>query len=266
MTFAESFEPESVNLDPSSLPNWIGESIAYGSVPVPDWQSQLLPIACVAQEDNVSVLQQQLETAHHLLTTQQETIQALHEQLNHRQLQYQQTQQRLATVQQTCDRQVTEVTEVRSVCRDLKAQLRRQQQRVIQYRTLLDDHLATPASVSAETTPQNYLQPLGFSSFVIQQPALQPAARKAPPVSAWSAPDSVDLTGPLACYRQLATIRMTRTTVAVETFSHEPQPTQTKPSTVTVAAPSGHQTLETHLAPTEQTAHRLDLPAFVRSC
>jgi exonuclease VII large subunit len=167
------------------------------------WQEHLLPVSCIAAEDSLAVLRKELETAHQLLQSQQGIIDSLAQQLTNRDLQLQHSQNELVCVQQTCDRQSTRLTESEGICRDLKTQLRRQQQRVLQYRSLLSEQMSGPV-----LTPFSGSGSIGYES----TPASVEAAAKSNPVSAWSAPRSIGLTGPLACYRKLATIRMAPST------------------------------------------------------
>jgi exonuclease VII large subunit len=164
------------------------------------WQEHLLPVSCIAAEDSLAVLRKELETAHQLLQSQQGMVDSLAQQLTNRDLQLQHAQNELASVQQTCERQSARLTESEGICRDLKTQLRRQQQRVLQYRSLVSEQMSGPM-----------LTPFSGSVSMGYEPAthsVEVATAKSNPVSAWSAPRSIGLTGPLACYRELATIRM----------------------------------------------------------
>jgi hypothetical protein len=168
------------------------------------WQEELLPVSCIAAEDSLVVLRKELETAHRLLQSRQGIADSLAQQLTNRDLQLQHAQNELACAQQTCDRQSAMLTESEGICRDLKTQLRRQQQRVLQYRSLLSEQVSGPV-----------LTPFSGGGSMGYEPAsasVEAAAAKSNPVSAWSAPRSIGLTGPLACYRELATIRMAPST------------------------------------------------------
>jgi exonuclease VII large subunit len=215
MTQSESFDPLSINPSYEQLANI--EFIEVESLSIEslerkkaeqtdanlcmNWQEHLLPVSCIAAEDSLAVLRKELETAHQLLQSQQGIVDSLTQQLTNRDLQLQHAQNELTCVQQTCDRQSTRLTESEGICRDLKTQLRRQQQRVLQYRSLLSEQMSGPM-----------LTPFSGSVAVAYEPAPASveaiAAAKSNPVSAWSAPQSIGLTGPLACYRELATIRM----------------------------------------------------------
>jgi hypothetical protein len=214
MNQSESFDPQSIahNCEPLADLEFIeAEPLSIESLerkkaeqtdanPCLHWQEYLLPISCITAEDNLAVLQKELETAHQLLQSQQGMVDSLTEQLTNRDLQLQHAQSELACVQQTCDRQSAKLTESEGICRDLKTQLRRQQQRVLQYRSLLSEQISGPV-----LTPFSGSVSVGYEPASIESVA---AAAKSNPVSAWSAPRSIGLTGPLACYRELATIRM----------------------------------------------------------
>jgi hypothetical protein len=188
------------------------------SPPYLHWQEHLLPLSCVSQEDNLTVLRLELETAHQLLQYQQTAIDSLSEQQTNRDLALQHTQDELATAQQTVHHQTAQITEMAAICRDLKMQLRRQQQRVLQYRDLLKTAEGANDS-SSSVVPQlsESVVSFGYDSIAIETHSAQRTVAKSPPVSAWSAPESIDLTGPLACYRELATIRMTTARIRLET-------------------------------------------------
>ncbi len=223
MTQSESFDPQSIahsyeqlaNIEFIEVESPEVESLSMESLErkkaeqadanrCTHWQEHLLPASCIAAEDSLVVLRQELETAHQLLQSQQGMVDALTQQLTNRDLQLQHTQNELTCVRQTCDRQSTMLTESEGICRDLKTQLRRQQQRVLQYRSLLSEHMSGPV-----LTPFSSSVSLGYEPAASVEAV---AAAKSNPVSAWSAPRSIGLTGPLACYRELATIRMAPST------------------------------------------------------
>jgi hypothetical protein len=189
------------------------------------WQEQLLPLPCIAAEDNLTVLRIELETAHQLLQRQQNLIDSLTESQTNQDLQLQHTQVELAATRETCDRQSERLVEVESICRDLKTQLRRQQQRVLQYRNSLNERTANP--ISFQPTTQSFAETMvavGYQSIAVESHSTvvqhqHQKASKPPAVAAWSAPKSIDLTGPLACYRKLATIRMTTSMIRMESFA-----------------------------------------------
>jgi hypothetical protein len=216
MTQSESFDPLSINPSYEQLADveFIEvESLSLESLErkkaeqtdaslCMDWQKHLLPVSCIAAEDSLAVLRKELETAHQLLQSQQGIVDSLTQQLTNRDLQLQHVQNELACAQQICDRHSTRLTESEGICRDLKTQLRRQQQRVLQYRSLLSEQMSGPMLTSFSGSVA-----VAYESAPASVEAVA-AAAKSNPVSAWSAPHSIGLTGPLACYRELATIRM----------------------------------------------------------
>jgi hypothetical protein len=100
--------------------------------------SALKPLSEIAHEESLMVLRRELQKAHQLLAHQRSEMRDLVEQADRREIQLRQVQQERENLQQTCDRQAEQMVDMQSICRDLKTQLRRQQQRVLQYRTLLD--------------------------------------------------------------------------------------------------------------------------------
>jgi hypothetical protein len=220
MTQSESFDPQSIahsyeqfaDIEFIETESLEGESLSIESLELKKaeqaaasrcmhWQDHLLPASCIAAEDSLTVLRRELETAHQLLQSQQGIVDSLTQQLTNRDLQLQHTQNELACVRRTADRQSAMLTESEGICRDLKTQLRRQQQRVLQYRSLLSERISGPV-----LTPFSGSISMGYEPAAASIEAV--AAAKSNPVSAWSAPRSIGLTGPLACYRELATIRM----------------------------------------------------------
>jgi hypothetical protein len=173
-----------------------------------NWHQHLLPMPCIAAEDSLAVLRAELEKAHALLQQQHKAIDGLKEQLTNRELQIQHLQCELVDVQQRCDRQSTKLVEADGICSGLKTQLRRQQQRVLQYRNLLNEHLSQAVSPFSAQEPVFSGERLGERESTRE---VSSSASRSSSVSAWSAPHSIGLTGPLACYRELATIRMTST-------------------------------------------------------
>jgi hypothetical protein len=233
MSLSESFDSDAFHDLPLQRPWLSGESLPSVpsepstnmteiSPPYLHWQDHLLPLSCVSQEDNLTVLRLELETAHQLLQYQQAAIDSLSEQLTNRDLALHRTQEELSTVQQATHHQTAQITEMGAICRDLKMQLRRQQQRVLQYRDLLKTAQVVNESPPVLTpSPSESVVTFGYDSIEIETHSRKSVA-KSPPVSAWSAPESIDLTGPLACYRELATIRMTTTRIRLETKTSRP--------------------------------------------
>ncbi len=285
MDLSESFEPSSVpqhsNLraDMEFLPK---THLNKNRAKSPEmntsihWQEHLLPLSCIAQEDSVTVLRQQLETAHQLLLAQQATIHTLTENLTNCDLQLQHTRQELSAAQQVCDRNSAQLTESESICRDLKTQLRRQQQRVLQYRNVLNDRIGNPQSLSVTTQSfQETMVSFGYESIAVATEKPRSNRPQRPAVAAWSAPESIDLTGPLACYRKLATIRMSTSIIRVEsgskgTLKSAAENSETKTSKTAhkthvlepnYLEPIGLEPLE--VSPKQE--YRIELPSFTQT-
>jgi hypothetical protein len=233
--------------------------------PFVHWQEQLLPLSCVAEEDNLTVLRMELETAHRLLQHQQRLIDSLAETQTNQDLQLQHTQTELTATRETCDRQSESLVEIESICRDLKTQLRRQQQRVLQYRNLLNERTANP--ISFQPTAQSFTETMvsvGYQAIAVESHSAvarqHPKASKPPAVAAWSAPESIDLTGPLACYRKLATIRMTPAMIRMESFSRGSMKAAIHSNIY--PANSGQSEV---MSPETQPNSRSELPSFTQS-
>jgi exonuclease VII large subunit len=279
MPLSESFDPDAFRDDrlPFQQPWVSGNSLppvapehtsdeTEVSPPYLHWQEHLLPLSCVSQEDNLTVLRLELESAHQLLQYQQASIDTLSEQLTNRELALQHTQDELSAVQNSAHHQTSQLTELGAICRDLKMQLRRQQQRVLQYRDLLKT-----ASAEADVPPavapsfSDSTVAFGYDSISIETHArtthARTAASKSLPVSAWSAPESIDLTGPLACYRELATIRMTTARIRLEAKSSR-SPQQNIPAPL---PPTLSTSVESKDSAVAAAAIRVELPSFTKS-
>jgi hypothetical protein len=272
MSLSESFDPDALLESlPLQQPWFSGDSLppvaphdafdrSEVSPPYLHWQEHLLPLSCVSQEDNLTVLRLELETAHQLLQYQQAAIDSLSEQLTNRDLALQHTQDELSTVQQTAHHQTAQITEMGAICRDLKMQLRRQQQRVLQYRDLLKTaEITSNSSTSVGSHLSESVVSFGYDSISIETQACQKAVSKSPPVSAWSAPESIDLTGPLACYRELATIRMTTSRIRLET-KLSLRPTQ---QSIPVSPPAPPRQTESQNLAAGSTI-KVELPSFTK--
>jgi exonuclease VII large subunit len=272
MSLSESFDPDSLQEYLPPQPSWFSNGsfssisaegnaeVTEVSPPYIHWQEHLLPFSCVSQEDNLTVLRLELETAHQLLQHQQAAINTLSEQLTNRDLTLQHTQDERTTLQHTCHQQTSQLNEMSAICRDLKMQLKRQQQRVLQYRDLLK------TAQSIHTAPIGSGLTGGVISFEYDAISIEThsraAAPKSPPVSAWSAPESIDLTGPLACYRELATIRMTTARIRLEAKTL--QPTLQKSTSILPSAPTISRKSETQTSAVP-SAMTVELPSFTKS-
>jgi exonuclease VII large subunit len=265
MTLSESFDPQAIKnqlfpygREKCSEAEFLGNSSILGqepeqtdTVPFENWQAQLLPLPCIAAEDSLDVLRFELERAHQLLRQQQNAIDALKQQLTNRELQLQHLQCKLTSTQQTCEGQAAKLSETDGICRGLKTQLRRQQQRVLQYRNLLSEQVSSAALMPFSNS--------GSMLAVNSDPTVsevRPAVRSNP-VSAWSAPQTIGLTGPLACYRELATVRRASSQRQAMSSEFQAEAFNDRPSDV--SSVSGADTLPTHYE------SRIELPSFTRS-
>lgn len=277
MSLSESFDAESLSEYLTPPKPWFSNKSKLSgspdgktedterSLPYLHWQEHLLPLSCVSQEDNLTVLRLELETAHQLLQYQQTAIDALSEQLTNRDLALQRQQAELSKTQEISHQQASQVSELGAICRDLKMQLRRQQQRVLQYRDLLktEPTIETAPAPSASPRFSESVVSFGYDSISIEA-CSHATVPKPVPVSAWSAPESIDLTGPLACYRELATIRMTTARIRIESVrSSQPAPVLPSIATRSVYPEQGY---EAQISNSDvPSVVRVELPSFTRS-
>lgn len=163
------------------------------------WQEQLLSVAKMMQEEDVTVLRQQLETAHQLLQHRQTLVDSLTEQLVSDQTHLAQLELDLEDARLQGVRQASQVEDVEAVCKDLRSQLRRQQQRIDEYKQLLKQSSQLKPS-EGQLAPQPGFIPLDHDSLA--------GAAGVAKVAPWSTEEMTDSTGPLALYRKLAEITM----------------------------------------------------------
>ncbi|MGF1604132.1 MAG: hypothetical protein ACFCU8_19360 [Thermosynechococcaceae cyanobacterium] len=204
MSLPEPFDQsnQDYSIDPVSTPlDDFERQQAYG------WQEQLLPVAKVLQEEDVTVLRQQLEAAHQLLQYRQALVDSLTEQLVSDQTHLAQVEQDLEEAKLQGTRQASQVDDVRAVCKDLRSQLRRQQHRIDEYKQLLKQSGQIERS-DGPLAPQPGFVPLDHGSLA--------GATGLSKVSPWSTQEAADaMAGPLALYRKLT--EMTMATAAART-------------------------------------------------
>ncbi len=193
-------QPNSNHLDPLSMTH---ETI--DNQQVCDWQDQLLPVATILQEEDVTLLRQQLEAAHQLLLYRQNLVDSLTEQLVSDQTHLVQVERELEEAQLECTRQSEKVDDVQSVCQDLRSQLRRQQQRIGEYKQILKQSSQLPRSAE-QLAPHQGFVPLDYDS--LAGSSAKNETPKSEPVAPWSTRESTDLNGPLAIYRKLTAMTM----------------------------------------------------------
>lgn len=195
MSLPEPFDHASYEANASSMsPDSLDSQQAC------NWQEQLLPVTSILQEEDVTILRQQLEAAHQLLRYRQNLVDSLTEQLVSDQTHLAQVEQELVDERTQCTRQTEKVDDIQAVCQDLRSQLRRQQQRIGEYKKILKQSGQLPRP-AGQLAPQQGFVPLD------QDALAEESAAKTAPVAPWSAAD-VDLAGPLAIYRKLTEMTM----------------------------------------------------------
>lgn len=165
------------------------------------WQDQLLPVDTVLVEEDVTVLRQELETAHQLLQYQQRLIDSLTEQLVGHEAHQSQLEQDLADAQRHSHKEAEKLKEFHSICQDLRSQLRRQQTRI----TALKQNSNSILPPSAGKVTSRRLISLGQAAGAVDA-SFTPQTS---PVSPWSATAPVNLASAFAiCCQKLATLNL----------------------------------------------------------
>lgn len=215
------------------------------------WQDQLLPVDTVLGEEDVTVLRQELETAHNLLQYQQRLIDSLTEQLVGYEAHQTQLEEELEDAERGSQREAEKLQEFQSICQDLRSQLRRQQTRICEYKTVLKNNSNTFAP-STKVTPRPMVS-VGYATVAVDDPIVaSPSA-----VSPWSATDPASFANAFdICCRKLAALGLENT---AEMQRNKFQ-----------ALPKSQSPIETRQPPTvdiEPTFHRSspqpELPNFV---
>ncbi len=165
------------------------------------WQDQLLPVDTVLGEEDVTVLRQELETAHNLLQYQQRLIDSLTEQLVGYEAHQAQLEEKLEHAERGSQREAEKLKEFQSICQDLRSQLRRQQARICEYKTVLKNNSNTFAP-STKVTPRKMVS-FGYATVAVDDPIVASSSA----VSPWSATDPVSVSNAFAiCRRKLAAL------------------------------------------------------------
>ncbi|WP_299405365.1 hypothetical protein [Acaryochloris sp. IP29b_bin.148] len=226
---------------PPSVPRL--KALAAAELSVYRWQDQLLPVDTVLVEEDVTVLRQELETAHELLQYQQRLIDSLTEQLVGHETHQAQLEKDLEAAERGSDREAEKLKEFQSICQDLRSQLRRQQARICEYKTVLKNNSNTfqpHAKVASRK-----LVSFGYASVAVDDPLAASS-----PVSPWSATDPINFSNAFAiCCRQLATLGLDQSS---DPQSHPPQSLP-----ITLDQPNIDQPLQDASSP------QLELPSFV---
>jgi exonuclease VII large subunit len=213
------------------------------------WQDQLLPVDTVLAEEDVTVLRQELETAHHLLQYQQRLIDSLTEQLVSYETHQAQLHHDLTKAERDSQREAEKLKEFQAICQDLRSQLRRQQARICEYKTVFKGNSNhTLVSPAAHKVSSHRLVSFGYTSLAVENRPSAPSS----PVSPWSATDPANLSNAFAiCCRQLATLGLAR--------SPEAQDNPSKPLPSVASKASGNMI---HQRAKSSSTH-LELPSFV---
>lgn len=173
------------------------------------WQDQLLPVDTVLREEDVAVLRQELETAHNLLQYQQRLIDSLTEQLVGHESHQAQLEKELENAERGSQREAEKLKEFQSICQDLRSQLRRQQARIYEYKTVLKNNSNTFAP-NAKVTPRQMVS-FGYATVAVDAPMIASSSA----VSPWSATDPASFSNAFAiCCRKLAALGLENTSEA----------------------------------------------------
>lgn len=211
------------------------------------WQDQLLPVDTVLTEEDVTVLRQELETAHELLQYQQRLIDSLTEQLVGHEAHQAQLTKDLEAAERSSQREAEKLKEFQAVCQDLRSQLRRQQARIYEYKTGAKNNSNTLLPHSKITARRL----VSFGVAVNEQFVASSSA-----VSPWSATDPVNFSDAFAiCCRKLAALGLDQ--------SPDPdfQSNPTDPLPMATERPAEPKKLDASSA--DSDAPPLELPSFV---
>lgn len=207
------------------------------------WQDQLLPVDTVLAEEDVTVLRQELETAHELLQYQQRLVDSLTEQLVGYEAHEAQLKKDLEIAACDTQREAEKLQESHLICQDLRSQLRRQQARICD----LKHNSNNPIPHSKVSSRR--LVSFGYAS-VCMDDQFAPSSS---PVSPWSATDPVNFSDAFSiCCRKLAALGLE---YSPKPQGNNPQPL---PSAIHQPADSIDQSLS------QPTLPPLELPSFVQ--
>lgn len=202
------------------------------------WHAQLTPVNSLQEEEDLEFLRQQLASAHQLLDYQASLIHSLTSQLSAQESVLKQTEQALAQAEQCCEQQALQLEEDKAVAQDLRAQLRLQSRRHGEDATAMPQ---VPASTQVSRTRiarakvRAQSVSFGYETLAeIQSPGVE---TKSPPVRAWTASKTLEITSAVAVCRKLSTL------------------------IVTSGAPPRSPMSPQHLA--MASSHRVELPKFI---
>ncbi|NJK41953.1 MAG: hypothetical protein HC934_12675 [Acaryochloridaceae cyanobacterium SU_2_1] len=219
------------------------------------WQDQLLPVETVLVEEDVAVLRQEVEIAHQLLQYQQTLIDSLTEQLVSYEAHQAQIEKDLEGAEARYNQQADKIDEVNSICLDLRSQIRRQQDRIDEYKLALKQN-TNPGLSGNGPSPANKVFSQKFLSLGYETIPMKhgPVESGASPVSPWSATDPVNVNHALAICRKLAALHQTRVASAAEATA---TPDSDQDSPLNLSAPQ-------QASPPASPSHSLELPSFVQ--
>jgi hypothetical protein len=215
--------------DSHSEPATPGQSLYSPEEYLQSWHTQLTPVDSLQDEQDLELLRQQLASAHQLLDYQASLIHSLTSQLSTQESVLKQTEQALAQTEQRCEQQALQLEEDKAVAQDLRAQLRLQSRRYGEDTKTVSQ---VPASARfshsrvASTRVRTESVSFGYETLAeIQSPGVD---TKSPPVRAWSASETFEITSAVAVCRKLSTLIVT--SGAPSRSPMRPQPSATASS------------------------------------
>lgn len=218
------------------------------------WQEQLLPIAAVLVEEEVTVLQQELEVAHQLLQHQQRLIDALTQQLTSQENHLHQVEQDLEAAERRCATQHEQLEDVTAICQDLRSQLRHQRHR----------QLGRGLGIQRGTPLASTLSRIAAETLVVGYGSMPMASTHCPtalssPGSTWSSPCVSEAPDPLTIYRQIVARMVTVTTRPPRCPEADPLSSAPAPA---LSWKISAQRSPAHTAADHRPAKPLELPSF----
>ncbi|MEM9136393.1 MAG: hypothetical protein AAGB01_03455 [Cyanobacteria bacterium P01_F01_bin.42] len=165
--------------------------------------SELIDIDQVLKQKDIELLKAQLAAAHQLLNHRQEMVDSLSEQVQFQEASLAQTERQVDNLSDKYQSQALELAEMRTICTDLRSQLKRQNRRQgtgvppVPHSQRLGFQLQSPASARASVS-------FGYESTEESEP-YSPGLTKAPPVKTWSASQHSEAREEISLYQKLTT-------------------------------------------------------------
>ena len=223
----------------------------------------LMPIEDALEHDDIALLKAQLESAHTLLRYQQNVVHSLTEQMQLKDRQLLQTENKLDTLQQHCQSHTVELAEMRSICSDLRSQLKRQTRRSqpVQQSLVSSSSQSLGFEIDHPVTSRTAVS-FGYESASSIEPEA-PSLIKASPVKAWSAPQETLIQQEVTFCKKLTTFVVSKSArvTTIETKSYaDPAPQQSAP-------PQPHTPRPHRSTPVKRSSssHSVELPRFAAS-